>query len=97
MSTKSCCRSTRQKGVNRVYSFTEDMPLSKQTLVLNVTTKKEQIIQMIVDRMSNKSLSPGKKIILTGPDPQPIYIGDGFLETAVFHEEADVLMAYHMI
>lgn len=97
MSTKSCCRSTRQKGVNRVYCFTEDMPLPKQTLVLNVTANKEQIIRMIVDRISNMPSVPDKQIIITGPDPQLIQIGGGPQETAVFHEEADVLMAYHMI
>ena len=40
---------------------------------------------------------PDTRLIVTGPDPRPIHLGAGCQQTAVHHEEADVLIAYHMI
>ena len=97
LSIKSCCRVSRQKGSSRVYTLTEDTPIPKQTLALNVTANKEQVIQVIVDRMSALQPSPDERIIVTGPDLRPFHIGVGSLDTAIVHEEADVLMAFHMI
>ena len=51
MSIKSGCRTTCQKGLSRVYNLTEDSPLPKQALVLNVSANKKQVIQMIVDKL----------------------------------------------
>ena len=97
LSTKSCCRLARQKGNSRVYTLKEDTPLPKQSLVLDVTANKQQIIQLIVNRMSGMEKPPGTRLIVNGPDPRPIHVGKGCQQTAVHHEEADVLMAYHMI
>jgi len=37
MSTKSGCRTAQQKGLSRVYKLTEESPLPKQAIVLNVS------------------------------------------------------------
>ena len=47
--------------------------------------------------MSTLQPSPDKRIIVTGPDLRPFHIGVGSLDTAIAHEEADVLMACYMI
>ena len=39
----------------------------------------------------------GKQIIVTGPDPHPVEVGIGPTNLPITHEEADVLMAYHMM
>lgn len=52
---------------------------------------------MIVDRLSAMEPPEGKQIIITGTDLHPVCKGVGPLQTAVHHEETDVLMAYHMI
>ena len=40
---------------------------------------------------------PDTRLIVTGPDPRSIHLGTGCQQAAVHHEEADVLIAYHMI
>ena len=47
--------------------------------------------------MSALQPSPDKRIIVTGPDLRPFHIGVGSLDTAIAHEEADVVMALYMI
>ena len=97
MSTKSYCRTERAKGYSRVYRLTEHSPLPKQAITLSCIANKEQIIKLIVERLCLQQVPEGKKIIVTGPDANPIDIGPGVQEKSVTHEEADVLMAYHMI
>ena len=98
LSTKSCCRAGRQKGFSRLYMLSKSIPIPKQTLVLTVTANnKLQVIKMIVDRLSIMEPLKEKKVITTGPDLQPVCMGVGPLQTAVHHEEADVLVAYHLL
>ena len=52
---------------------------------------------MIVRRIETFQPSPGQRVIVTGPDPHPIVVGVGPRDQPVDHEEADVLMAYHML
>ena len=56
LSTKSCCRTVRHKGISRVYNLTEDSPLSQQSVMLKVTPNKERLIRMIVDRLCSMEL-----------------------------------------
>ena len=88
------CRTTRQKGLSRVYNLTEDSPLPKQVLVLNVSANKKQVIQMIVDKLSSAQIPHGKHVVITG---HPVQVGIGEWQTSTAHEEADVIMAYHMV
>ena len=97
LSTKSACRSQRQKGFSRTFTFTEETPLPKQATVLNVSTNKEQIIRLIVNKLCSMSFPSGKQVIITGPDPEPVEVGVGPRLTKITHEEADVIMVYHMI
>ena len=97
MSAKSSCRTARSKGLSRVYKLSEESPLPKQEMVLNVTANKEQIIQLIVTRLCIMDVTVSKKLIVTGPDPYPVHVGVGRQETAITHEEADIIMTYHMI
>ncbi|KAL8616218.1 hypothetical protein ACOMHN_058335 [Nucella lapillus] len=97
LSTKACCRTSRQKGNSRVFTLTEDTPLPKQSLVLNMTYNKKQLIQLIVDRLCAMQPPLGTDVIITGSDPQPVHMGSGLKEPPLHHEEADVLMACHII
>ena len=47
--------------------------------------------------MCSIEIPEGKHVIITGPDPHSIEIGVGAQQAAVIHEEADVIMAYHVI
>ncbi|KAL8582263.1 hypothetical protein ACOMHN_037020 [Nucella lapillus] len=94
LSTKVCCRTSRQKGNSRVFTLTEDTPLPKQSLVLNMTYNKKQLIQLIVDRLCAMQPPLGTDVVITGSDPQPVHMGSG---PPLHHEEADVLMACHII
>ncbi len=97
-SIKSGCRTTRQNGgLSRVYNLTEDSPLPKQALVLNVSANKKQVIQMIVDKLCSAQIPHGKRVVITGPEPHPVQVGIGEWQTSITHEEADVIMAYHMV
>jgi hypothetical protein len=80
-----------------VYKLTSESPLPKQSISLNVTANKVQIIKLIVDQLFSMEIPEGKQVIITGPDPHPIKGGVGATQTAVTHEEADVIMVYHMI
>ena len=97
LSTKSSCRSLRQKGFSRIFTLTEGTPLPKQATVLNVSSNKEQLIRMIVSKLCSMSFLPGNQVIITGPDPRPIEIGVGPRPTEITHEEADIIMTHHMI
>ena len=48
--TKARRRTSRQRETNRIFNVTEDMPLSKQSLVLNVTDNRKHLIKLTVDR-----------------------------------------------
>ena len=39
----------------------------------------------------------GKRLVVTGPDPHPIEVGVEVLPRAITHEDADIIMVYHMI
>ncbi len=39
----------------------------------------------------------GKRMVVTGPELNPIEVGVGAQEVEVKHEEADVMIVYHMI
>jgi len=97
LSTKSACRTARQKGLSRVYKLTEESPLPKQAMVMNVSANKMQVIQMIVDRLCLVQIPHGKRVVVTGPEPHPVQVGIGKWQTPITHEEADVIMAYHMM
>jgi hypothetical protein len=73
LSTKACCRTGRQKGNSRVFDLTEDTPLPKQSLALNVTDNKKQLIKLIVDRLCAMQPPLGTDVVITGPDPQPVW------------------------
>ncbi len=96
-SIKSACRMTRSKGLSRVYQLVGESPLPKQAITLTVTANKLQIIKLIVDQLSSTHVPDGKRMIVTGPEPHPIDVGTEVMQESVAHEEADVLMAYHMI
>ena len=95
MSTKECCRSLRQKGTSRVFKLSEDSPLPQQNLALKVTENKVQLIEMIVRRLSSMQPPERTEVIITGQEPCPIQMGTGMHQNPVYHEEADVLVAYH--
>ena len=52
---------------------------------------------MIVDRLCAFRMPHEKRVVVTGPAPHPIQVGNGEWQTPITHEEADVIMAYHMI
>ncbi|KAL8560458.1 hypothetical protein ACOMHN_054361 [Nucella lapillus] len=83
LSTKACCRTSRQKGNSRVFTFTEDTPLPKQSLVLNMTYNKKQLIQLIVDRLCAMQPPLGTDVVITGSDPQPVHMGSGLKEPSL--------------
>jgi len=97
ISTNFGCRTPRQKGLSRVYKLTEESPLPKQAIVLNVSANKKQVIQMIVNRLCAFQIPYEKRVVVTGPGPHPIQVGIGEWQTSITHEEADVIMTYHMI
>ena len=70
---------------------------TQASLVLNVSANKKQIIQMIVDQLCLGQIPHGKRVVVTGPEPHPVQVGIGEWLTPIIHEEADVIMAYHMI
>ena len=81
-----------------VYRHTSEFQLSKHAITLNVIAIKDEIdIQLIVGQLRFVQIPDGKHVIITGPDPLPINVGEAAQQTAVTHEEADVIMAYHMI
>ena len=59
-------------------------------MVLNVTANKNQVIQMIVNRLRSIQVPRGKSVVITGPEPQPVQVGIGEWQTAITHEEADI-------
>ena len=52
---------------------------------------------MIVDRLCSAQIPHGKCVVITGPEPHPVQVGIGKWQTSIAHEEADVIMAYHMV
>ena len=97
LSTKSCFRTVRQKGTSHVYNPTEESPLPQQSVMLKVTANKEQLIQMIIHRLYSMQPPPATDVVITGPDPHPIHICSGLQQAPLYHKEADVLMAFHVI
>ena len=65
--------------------------------MLNVPANKKQVIQVIVNRLYSAQVPHGKSVFITSHEPQPVQVGIGEWQTAITHEEADVIMAYHMI
>ena len=96
-SIKSCCRTKRAQGFCREYRLTSESPLPKQSIVLKVAANKVQIIKLIVDQLCLIQIADGKQVIITGPDPHPIEVSTGVQRSPVTHEEANVLIVYHMI
>ncbi|KAG7162580.1 Zinc finger protein 782-like 2 [Homarus americanus] len=91
ISPKTCCRKARQKRYAPVYNFSEESLQSDQVV------DKKRIISLIVKQLCSIQVPRGKQVIVTGPDAHPIQVGIGPQQTAVTHEEADVIMAYHML
>ena len=94
---KSACRTARQDGCSRVFKLNDEAPLPVQAMALNVAANKEQLIRLLVKHLCKLIVPPGKRLVITGPDPHPIEVGVGALPTAITHEEADIIMVYHMI
>ena len=97
MSTKGCCRLNHQKGCSRLYKLLKTAPLPKQASVLNVTENKQQIILCFVARLQKLHIAENNRLVITGPDDHPFQVGLGPHQIAVKHEEADVIIAFHMI
>ena len=97
MSIKSTCRTARQDGCSRVFKLNDEAPLPGQALSLNVAANKEQLIWLLVKHLCNLIVPFGKRLVVTGPDAHPIEVGVGALPRAITHEEADIIMVYHMI
>ena len=64
--------------------------------MLKVSSNKEQLIKMIVNRLCSMQPPPATDVI-TGPDPHSIHMGSGLKQAPLYHEEADVIMAFHFI
>ena len=97
LSIKSACRTARQDGCSRVFKLNDEAPLPGQAMALNVAANKEQLIRLLVKHLCKLIVPPGKRLVITGPDTHPIEVGVGALPTAITHEEADIIMVYHMI
>ncbi len=52
---------------------------------------------MIVDKLCSAQIPHGKRVVITGPEPHPVQVGISEWQTSITHEEADVIMAYHMV
>ena len=40
---------------------------------------------------------PGTDVVITGPDPHPVRKGSGLQQDPLYYDEADMLMAFHVI
>ena len=87
---KSSYRRTHAKEFSRVYKLTVQSPLPKQTVVLNVSANKQQIIELNMDQMSSLPIPEGKQFILIGQNPSPIEAKVRPQQPAITHEEANV-------
>ncbi len=68
--------------------------LPVQAMAFNVAANKEQLIRLLVKHLCKLIAPNGKRLVVTGPDPHPIV---GVLPRAITHEEANIIMVYHMI
>ena len=71
--------------------------LPNQGALLNVTENKVQIIKLVVEALCAGPTPLGQRLVVTASDSHPIEVGVGPQEIAVTHEEADVVMAYHIV
>ena len=76
LSIKTSHRSAQAKGFSCVYKLT-DFPLPMQDIVLKIIPNKVQIIELIVDKLLGTDIPHGKWVIVTGPDPWFVELGDG--------------------
>jgi len=67
--------------ISRIYKLTEELPLPKQAIMLNVSANKKQVIQIIVDRLCSFWVSNEKFVVVTGPESHPIQVGIGEWQT----------------
>ena len=90
------------------YKLKLSTPLPSQQLVLTVTEKKTQLINLICEQVKNKALSipaneeePNLKLLITGSSRVPQEICSGVVVNRInvktTHEEADVIIPQQMV
>ena len=94
---KEATRRGRDKGASRIYTLRCTARLPPQKVVLTVTTNKNQLIVLIVeDLVSHKADFQKHKLVVTGRDPVPVEITNGFVnkrqDMAITQEEGDPLI-----
>ena len=104
-SIKSITRGARAgKHATRRHQLGLQSPLPPQKVVLTVIDNKVQLLDLLCEQLIEKVRKEGKpakhKLIVTSRDPSPIELYSGHsrqrddLKTS--HEEADVIMVYHL-
>ena len=96
-STKEATRRSIDKGASRVYTLRCTALLPPQKVVLTVTTNKDQLIALIVeDLVSHKADFQKHKLVVTGRDPVPVEIANGWVnkrqDMATTQEEGNTLI-----
>ena len=101
-STKEMERTTRGKGMTKIFNLKLTTPLPTQKQLFTVTANKTQLIEFIVEELiTSKDDYTRHTLVLTGPDPVPVEIYDGVvtqktsLET--HQEETDVMVIHQVI
>ena len=90
-------RCSIDKGASRVYTLRCTALLPPQKVVLTVTTNKDQLIALIVeDLVSHKADFQKHKLVVTGRDPVPVEIANGWVnkrqDMATTQEEGNTMI-----
>lgn len=88
---------SRQKSASRGYALSSATILPAQSVVLTVTSNKEQLINLIVqDLIEHKVEVQGQRLVITGSDPVPVEVSSGRViprpDLRTTHEEADTII-----
>ena len=67
-------------GASRVYNVLPEMQLPSRDVVLKVTKNKEQLYELIVNRIKTDTVKIRNTITVTSKDPIPLKITNGCIE-----------------
>jgi len=75
--------------------------LPAQKVVLNVTSNKTQLIDLICQYLMNLIMDNECKLVITGKDPTPVQLWNNATlqrqDLKMHHEEADIIIIHHLI
>ena len=97
---KGLTRMNRDTGASRIHNCLPEMQLPSRDVVLRFTKNKEQLIELIVNKIKTDTVKIRNIITVTGKDPIPFKITNGCTEERTDlktnQEEADTILIHQV-